>query len=77
MKMKKIIVVLIVLLVIGAYLVKTYNDLDLKNPNDLKTFIKVYSAWIFNLGENAKDVTGYVSKKQWLPENNQTNSSSS
>ena len=74
--MKKLIVLIIILLVIGAYFIKTYNDLNLKEAKDMKTFIKVYSGWIYNLVLNVKDITGYVIQKEWLPKNN-TNSSSS
>lgn len=74
--MRKALVLLIILLVIGAYFIKTYNNLDLKKPKDLGTFVKVYSAWIYNLGVNVRDVTGYVTKKEWLPKNNSSNQSS-
>ena len=75
--MKKAIVLIIIILVIGAYLVKSYNDLDLKKSNDFKTFIKIYFGWVSNLFSNIKDVTGYATEKNWLPENsNPTNSSS-
>ena len=66
---------MVIILVIGAYLIKSYNNLDLKNPEGAKTFIKLYSGWVFNLGNNIKEITGYVAKKEWLPENNQSNRS--
>jgi len=62
--------------IIAAYLIKSSNNLELKKPEDLKTFIKVYTRWIYNVALNIKDITAYVTKKQWLPENteNITNS---
>ena len=74
--MKKIIVIVLILLIIAAYLIKSSNNLELKKPEDLKTFIKVYTRWIYNIALNIKDITAYVTKKQWLPENteNITNS---
>lgn len=74
--MKKIIVILLVLFLIAAYIVKSNNDLDLKKADDLKTFIKVYTGWIFNTFSNIKDITADVTKKQWLPENTENNTNS-
>ena len=74
--MRKTIVIAVILLILGAYFIKTYNNLDLKKPDDLQSFVKIYFGWIFNLGENVKDVTGYAAKKEWLPQTNQSNSSS-
>ncbi len=73
--MKKLIVIIIILLVIGAYFIKSYNDLDLKKPDDLQSFAKIYFGWVYNLGYNIKDVSGYVAKKNWLPKNNSSNNS--
>ena len=73
--MRKIIVLAIIILILGAYFVKTYNNLDLKKPDDLQSFVKIYFGWIFTLGNNVKDVTGYATKKEWLPNNNSSNNS--
>ena len=75
--MKKIIVIGIILLLIGAYLVKSYNDLNLKETDDLQTFIKLYSGWVYNLIFNIKDVTGYATKKTWLPKDTNKTSNNS
>jgi len=68
-------VLIIILLVIGAYFIKTYNNYNLKNKDDLISFIKVYSGWVYGVFVNVKDITGYTAKKEWLPKNNQTNTS--
>ena len=74
--MKKIAVLIIIILVFGAYLTKSNNDLNLKNQNDLQTFIKVYFGWVYDLVINVKDITGYATTKTWLPKNiNETNRS--
>lgn len=67
--MKKIIVLLIIVLIIGAYLIKSYNELDLKKSDDVKIFGKIYFKWVHNLVTNIRDITGYATKKEWLPEN--------
>lgn len=66
--MKKIIVLFIVLLVVGAYLIKTNNDLDVENKEDQKTFFKLFTSWISDLFENAKEITTLAVKQDWLPE---------
>ncbi|MBI2672509.1 hypothetical protein HYX16_06255 [Candidatus Woesearchaeota archaeon] len=71
----RLVVLILILLVIGAYFVKTYNNYNLKNKDDLISFAKVYSGWVYSVFTNVKDITGEVTKKEWLPKNNQTNSS--
>jgi hypothetical protein len=66
--MKKIIVLFIVLLVVGAYLIKTNNALDVENKEDQKTFFKLFTSWISDLFENAKEITTLAVKQDWLPE---------
>ena len=66
---------IVILLIVGAYFIKSYNNLNLKEAKDLQTFIKVYSGWIYDLLINVKDVTGYVAKKEWLPKNSSVNNS--
>jgi len=73
--MKKLIILIVILLIVGAYFIKSYNNLNLKEAKDLQTFIKVYSGWIYDLLINVKDVTGYVAKKEWLPKNSSVNNS--
>ena len=74
--MKKLIVLALILLILGAYFVKEYNNLNLKKQDDLQTFIKIYFGWLYNLGSNIKDLSGYAAKKEWLPKDNQSNTSS-
>ncbi len=75
--MKKILIILLIILVISAYLVKSNNNLKLSDSKDLSTFISLYSGWIFNTYTNVKDITGYAIKKEWIPKSsaNSTNSS--
>ena len=74
--MKKIAIFILIVLVIGAYLVKSYNNLDLKDSDDFKSFIKIYFGWVYDLITNLNEVTGYATQKDWLPKNNSDNSSS-
>ena len=67
--MKKIIILFIVLLIVGAYLIKTNNNLNIENKSDQKTFIKLFTDYITQLFSNAQQVTSLVIKQEWLPEN--------
>ena len=67
--MKKLIILFIVLLIIGAYLIKTDNNLDVENKEDQKTFFKLFTNWVSHLFENFKQITSLAIKQEWLPEN--------
>ena len=67
--MKKLIILFIILLIIGAYLIKTNQNLDFENQQDQKTFLKLFTQWVSELFNNAKEVTSLVIKQDWLPEN--------
>ena len=67
--MNKITILVVGFLLIGAYMITTANDYDLKdNSEDRKGFLKEFSGWVVNLGKNAKEVGGVVKDKDWLPE---------
>ena len=67
--MKKLIILFIILLIIGAYLIKTSHNLDVKDTKDQKTFFKLFTNWVSHLFENFKQITSLVIKQDWLPEN--------
>lgn len=67
-----IILLIIIFLLIGAYIIKTTYDLSFKDKEDIKNFLVRFGKWMFQLGKNVKDVTGYAVQKKWLPELNQT-----
>ena len=67
--MKKLVVIVTILLLVGAYLIVKNNDYDLKNnPDDRTSFLKDFSGWVVNLGNNLKDLTGGATKQDWLPQ---------
>lgn len=67
--MKKLMFIIIVFLLIGGYMIKTTYDLNLKEPEDQKTFFAKFVTWLFQLGKNIKTLTGQAVKQEWLPEN--------
>lgn len=68
--MKKLIILFIILLIVGAYLIKTNQNLDLENKDDQKTFLSSFTNWLSKLFDNAKEITSLVVKQAWLPEDN-------
>lgn len=76
--MKKLILICIIFLIIGGFLIKSQNKLDLNDKEDKQTFIKDFTIWVLQIGKNVFELTGHVSRLSWLPNNesiNQTNSS--
>ena len=66
--MKKLTIIVIVFLLIGAYLITTKNSYDIKKDSqDRISFLKDFSGWVVNLGKNLKELTGMAQKQEWLP----------
>lgn len=40
-------------------------------------FSRSFFNWVFQVGKNVKDVTGYAAQQEWLPEVNDTNNTDS
>lgn len=71
--MKKLILIFIIFLVIGGFLIKSQNNLDLKNEEDKQTFIKSFTTWVLQVGKNVFELTGHASRLNWLPDNKTIN----
>lgn len=74
--MNKILIGVVIFLVIGAYLITTRANYDLKeNSQDRVSFLKDFSGWIVNLGKNVKELSGTAKDQDWLPQDyNETDS---
>jgi len=69
---KKIIITIIVVLLVGAFFIQKDTGLDTKEQK--ANFAKSMFTWTKNLFTNAKDVTAYAAKKDWKPEEPMENS---
>ncbi len=67
----RILQVLIIFLLIGAFFIVSENNLALKNEDERLEFGRMYSKWVANVIDNGKEITGYVVKMNWLPDNNE------
>lgn len=70
--MKKIIFVVLILLFIGGWMIKGAYETDFDDSSDRKTFFKVFSQWLKQLGTNMIAITSYTVKQDWTPELNET-----
>lgn len=58
----------IMFLFIGAFFMISQNNLALNSSENIDKFASAYVAWFNRIFENAGDLTGYVLKMKWLPE---------
>ena len=74
--MNKITIGVVIFLILGAYLITTRANYDLKDESqDRISFLKDFSGWIVNLGKNVKELSGTAKDQEWLPQDyNETDS---
>ena len=65
--MRKLIILVLIVLIIGGYIIKSSYDLSLKDTEDRTTFVKLFSKWIFKLGKNIASLTSSAVKEDWSP----------
>jgi len=65
----KIISIILIFLLIGAFYIISENNLHLKEQEELNQFVSIYVSWIASLYENSVSITGNMIKMKWLPEN--------
>lgn len=70
--MKKILFFIVVFLVVGGLMIKNSLDTDLETKEEKITFAKEFFNWVKGVGGNTKDVVGYATQKNWLPNVNDT-----
>jgi len=62
-----------VFLFVGGYMIYESMGEDLDTTQGKVGFVKQFFRWVFNVGNNVKDITGYAVEKSWMPELNDTN----
>ena len=60
--------ILIKVLVIGALLIISNNNLALELPENRAAFFEEYSTWLSDLFDHGSVVVGYVVGNGWLPD---------
>lgn len=64
----KLVMILIKVLVIGALLIISNNNLALEVPENRVVFFEEYSTWLSDLFDRGSVVVGYVVGNGWLPD---------
>lgn len=59
---------IIIILLVGAFIIKTQSQLDLNSQEDRGEFVKQYSHWSKRIFGNIKSVTGHVVRLDWVPD---------
>ena len=65
----KIYMIIVLFFLIGAFFIISNENLALSKKQNLQKFGELYVNWIDQLLANAKYVSGYVVKMDWLPKN--------
>ena len=69
----KLYLILIKFLFLGALFIVSNNHLYLSHQEDFTTFGNMYYSWMSTLFDHAKQITFFVVKSEWLPnENNES-----
>lgn len=63
----KVFLFVLIFFIIGALLIISNNDLALYNPENIRTFVDLYSNWLENIFLNSFDLIGKVIELDWLP----------
>ena len=70
--MKKVIIGLVILLIIGGWMIKSSYNTDFDESEDRKTFFKTFGSWIKSLGGNMLAITSYTVAQNWTPALNES-----
>jgi hypothetical protein len=63
----KIIFPLVKFLLLGSFFIISNHNIHLNHPAERAEFFSICNVWFSNLFDNAKTVTGYVAKLEWMP----------
>lgn len=66
--LKTMIIILIILIIIGAFIIKVDNNLNLENKEDGITLAKLTGQYVLKIGDNLYETTAYAVKKDWSPD---------
>ncbi len=66
----KIYLFILKFLFIGALFIVSNNNLHLINLEERNVFYSYFYSWLSGLFDSVGQITGYVTKSQWLPQTN-------
>jgi hypothetical protein len=59
---------LMIFLLVGAFFIISNNNLHMGKQVEMDKFLSLYYSWFGSLFDNAKSLTAYAIKSEWLPE---------
>jgi len=59
--------IILIFLALGAFFIISNHNLHIGAKAEFEKFSGLYYSWLSGLFDNAKDITGYVIKSDWLP----------
>lgn len=62
--------IFLLFLFLGALFIISNGNLHLRDKNEFVKFSGAYYSWLSGLFTNAKQLTGYIAKSEWLPDKN-------
>ena len=65
--MRRIVILLIILMLLGAIFIITQNNYNLTKKNDSNEFVKSFSGWAVKVVTNSASLVGNAIKMDWLP----------
>jgi hypothetical protein len=65
--------ILLIFLFLGAFFIVSNENIKINKNQEFDRFLKFYSSWLSSLLSNAKTITGYAIRSNWLPDINKTN----
>jgi hypothetical protein len=66
----KLYILVIMFFLLGAFFIISEKELSLNTSESRQEFFKAYIGWMDQVVDNAKHLSGYVIKLDWLPKNN-------
>ena len=66
--MKNFIIIALIVLLVGAFIIKSQSGLSLNTQEDRRDFAVQFTHWAKRLGTNIKDVTVHAVKLDWVPD---------
>ena len=70
--MRRLLVLIIIVLVVGGFIIANTLNLDLKKSEDKKILAKETFSWLKKLGNNFRALIGLAIKQDWAPEVNKS-----
>lgn len=65
----RLVILFFVFLLLGAFFIVSNENLHLKDKAEFDQFAELYYGWFGDLFSNAKSMTGYIVKAEWMPSN--------